>query len=334
MRRTSSGRGQSRRGITLLEVLISTGIIAIGLTSVLSLLAAAGRQAERAVVLDRAALLANNIVADAATFGMLREGCGCFSSFTISGTTKSFPELRSPTWDWSQFVYRPSIPLVFDSQLQPWTPDSGMPGTYPAWLTSAGIYGDTGAAPYSNTMSQFMACRDDVVYDASQSEDNPPLNSLVDGMRSFEGRQTAFMSISGTGSGPYRASAVVFHNRNRAYIGWGRVSGTMQSGTLTLLTSDLRAPAGPLLPLPKLIRPGAVAFVRSASGTGFHQLTGVALISGSEVGGNTVARLRLMSSKDPALGSGTAPTTIQFLPDSVGLAERTFSLESIGVFTQ
>ena len=48
----------ARRGITLMEVLISIGILAIGLTSVVSLVPAGQTQAARAVILDRAATAA------------------------------------------------------------------------------------------------------------------------------------------------------------------------------------------------------------------------------------------------------------------------------------
>jgi type II secretory pathway pseudopilin PulG len=61
-----------RAGITLLEVLISIGILAIGLSSLVALMPAARSQAERAFVLNHAGVLAANALADAATFGLLR----------------------------------------------------------------------------------------------------------------------------------------------------------------------------------------------------------------------------------------------------------------------
>jgi type II secretory pathway pseudopilin PulG len=63
---------QNRRAITLMEVLISIGILAIGLSSVVALIPAARSQAARAVVLDRAAVMAANGLADAVTVGMTR----------------------------------------------------------------------------------------------------------------------------------------------------------------------------------------------------------------------------------------------------------------------
>ena len=61
-----------RRGITLMEVLISIGILAVGLTSVVSLVPAGQSQAARAVILDRAAAAVANGLQDAVTFGLTK----------------------------------------------------------------------------------------------------------------------------------------------------------------------------------------------------------------------------------------------------------------------
>jgi len=45
---------EDRNGITLMEVLIAIGILAVGLSSVAALMPAAGSQAKKAVVADRA----------------------------------------------------------------------------------------------------------------------------------------------------------------------------------------------------------------------------------------------------------------------------------------
>jgi len=62
----------ARRGITLMEVLISIGILAIGLTSVVALVPAGRSQAARGIVLDRAATVGANALADAITAGFTR----------------------------------------------------------------------------------------------------------------------------------------------------------------------------------------------------------------------------------------------------------------------
>jgi hypothetical protein len=61
----------SRAGITLMEVLISIGILSIGLASVLALIPAGGNEARRALIADRKASLAANAVADAIQYGIL-----------------------------------------------------------------------------------------------------------------------------------------------------------------------------------------------------------------------------------------------------------------------
>lgn len=61
----------SRAGITLIEVLISIGILSIGLASVLALIPAGGNEARRALVADRKASLAANAMADAIHYGVL-----------------------------------------------------------------------------------------------------------------------------------------------------------------------------------------------------------------------------------------------------------------------
>ena len=60
-----------RRGITILEVLISIGILAVGLASVLALLPAGGSQARKAMVEDRRTALGENALADFQARGFL-----------------------------------------------------------------------------------------------------------------------------------------------------------------------------------------------------------------------------------------------------------------------
>jgi type II secretory pathway pseudopilin PulG len=62
----------ARRGITLMEVLISIGILAVGLTSVVALVPAGRSQASRGIIYDRATTMATNALADAITAGFTR----------------------------------------------------------------------------------------------------------------------------------------------------------------------------------------------------------------------------------------------------------------------
>ena len=63
---------RSRRGITLLEVLISIGILAIGLTCVLGLIVAGRTSAARSIVYDQIGTVTENARADALTLGLTR----------------------------------------------------------------------------------------------------------------------------------------------------------------------------------------------------------------------------------------------------------------------
>lgn len=63
-------RSASRAGITLLEVLISCGILVIGLTSLSAMLAAAGFRLTQATIEDRAAVAATNALAEVRNRGL------------------------------------------------------------------------------------------------------------------------------------------------------------------------------------------------------------------------------------------------------------------------
>jgi Tfp pilus assembly protein PilV len=62
----------ARHGISLLEVLISMGILTVGLLSVLALVPAGKSQAVKAVIYDRSTVMASNVAADLISRGLLR----------------------------------------------------------------------------------------------------------------------------------------------------------------------------------------------------------------------------------------------------------------------
>lgn len=70
--RITSTTARTLAGITLLEVLISMGILTIGLVSVAALVPAGRSQAVRAVIYDRSSTLAANAAADLINRGFLR----------------------------------------------------------------------------------------------------------------------------------------------------------------------------------------------------------------------------------------------------------------------
>jgi hypothetical protein len=190
------------RGITLLEVLISIGILAIGLSSVVALVPAGHSQATRAVVLDRASILAANVLADAATFGLFR------SVGVRNGASR---------------------PLVIDAAA------TSLPGAVNGDLGPLGIYA---TAPPANVPAPaacenlFLQLRDDITVTAPAGPDDLPTNLFVDGARAFEGRMTALLCLqSGT---PERASVVVFHRRDPSLP---TLAGTITNLQLTISTA-------------------------------------------------------------------------------------------------
>ena len=90
-----------RRGITLMEVLISIGILAVGLTSVVSLVPAGQSQAARAVILDRAAAAVANGLQDAVTFGLTKP-----ESVAFEGGA------GGPVWVFDPVVQRAGLPAA------------------------------------------------------------------------------------------------------------------------------------------------------------------------------------------------------------------------------
>ena len=278
-----------RRGITVLEVLISVGILAIGLTSVLAIVPAAKSQSARAVILDRASTLAANVLADAATFGLLRSGS---DTLTIAPT--------------------PATAVVIDPA------GATLLSATNASLKQSGIFGTSSAAASAAIHQTFLQSRDDILVTTSTtSPDDAPLNSVIDGARAFEGRMTSLLCLSGSGAGPHRASVVVFHGRDPNYLA---ITGTLENSRLAVasLTSSI-----PDRTAGEVIRPGVVLW--SATNQRLHQATSASYDSNSQ-------SFFLTLSTGTLLATGTY--TVQFLPDSVGLAERTFTPETVGAFTQ
>lgn len=70
-RKSTSVATDAKRGITLLEVIISLGILSVGLASVVALIPAGGSEARKSVIEDRRGAMAAAAIADLVTRGML-----------------------------------------------------------------------------------------------------------------------------------------------------------------------------------------------------------------------------------------------------------------------
>jgi hypothetical protein len=74
------------RGITLLEVLISCGLLLVGLSAIAALLPAAGFRLQQATMEDRAAVLLSNACAEVSNRGLV--AADSFASGTVAGTVR------------------------------------------------------------------------------------------------------------------------------------------------------------------------------------------------------------------------------------------------------
>jgi type II secretory pathway pseudopilin PulG len=264
-----------REGITLLEVLIAIGILAVGLSSVVALIPAGRSQASRAVVLDRASNLAANALSDAATFGLLRP-----DSLTVA----------------SSFVVIDPLGLA-------------TLGTMSS-VRQLGIFSGTAhPAAAAAAHSLFAVATDDVIFQTDATSDAPPSNKVLDGARAFQGRMSCIYGIQpGT---PCRLSAVVFHARDPQAP---PLPLALSNGTVSSVSSNLA----------DIVKPGVVLW--SATPTPrFHQVTSFTIVASTATGFFTF-------STGTALLSGAH--TAYVLPDSVGLAERTFTAEEGGPYLQ
>lgn len=284
-------------GITLMEVLIAIGILSIGLTSVVAILPAGRQQAARAILYDRASLVAANALADAVTGGICRE-------HSLSSNAA----------------------IVAVDSLGAWPTGISLPTPLPvqAWWRNRGVFSgmnDTTNAPAAYGLLALQA-RDDLAVAAANTEDDPPLYLAIDGARAFNGRfSCAFLrtSLDGSGltaGGLARLAVVVFHNRAPAAAD-AFVAATLANGLLTVTP-----PSGKTLA--DIVRPGTVFYHSSGSGgQKLHQITSAAL------SGSTTA---FLTHTGTDLGAG--PTTIALLFDSVGLAERIVTIEGAEEYTR
>jgi type II secretory pathway pseudopilin PulG len=283
-------------GITLMEVLIAVGILSIGLTSVLAILPAGGSQAAKAVVYDRAAILAANSLADAVTSGCCR----------IDGLNSS-------------------AAIVTIDALGQWAAPS--PPTPAAWQ-QAGVFSGpstpsvaVGSAAAITQM--FLQGKDDVELADPPGPDELPRYLEIEGTRAFAGRFTAALlrtSLDGApiaeGS-PARISAVVFHNR-AASPAEAFVPGTLAAtGQITLIPPPGRS-------LNEIVRPGVVFFDPIGSGNGEH----LHLVTSAAIDATSNSAFVTYTGTDLPAGS-----SITVLMDSVGLAERIVTIEGPSGYT-
>jgi prepilin-type N-terminal cleavage/methylation domain-containing protein len=286
-----------RHGITLIEVLICIGILAIGLTSVMSLIPAGKSEAGRALVYDRATAMAMNGLADAVAFGLTRPDS--FVSGTSTATTVVFDPANLSTDSWS-----------------------GVSTTTSGTLKAAGVLAAasslvTASLPLGTLFAQG---RDDIAYNPPATDDDLPTNGFINGIRGFDGRMTSIIALTeaDTGTPPLAAgdlatlSVIVFHKRDTSTP---TMSGSMDSSGLVTLTTALPNART----LKSVMRPGAVLFYvdPATSRLRFAQLSMAAVDTDKD---NTYVTFT-------GRPGPNSTVNVTLLVDSVGLAEQTVALE-------
>jgi type II secretory pathway pseudopilin PulG len=181
-----NGDTHNRAGITLMEVLISLGILSVGLASVVALIPAGGSQARKAQIEDRRGALGAAALADVVTRGGLNPS------------------------NWSTV---PASPHLYRLVIDPLGN-----GTFPSatGLTSVTISNINAA---TSAADEVFRGQDDLVYDGTQSDDNPPVPMFLgNAKRSSEGNFSWLATLvpATTDSNPqyFRISVVEFHRRD------------------------------------------------------------------------------------------------------------------------
>lgn len=183
----NSSRLTHCRGITLMEVLISLGILSVGLASVVSLIPAGASQAKLSIIEDRRAALGYAALSDAISRGILNPG----------------------RWN--------SIPAApYAIAIDPLGQDIAGVARFPAGITLVTLAGiNAGSA---DAQAVFRSS-DDLVYDTSQSEDDPaipvyfPSSSRRMSNGDFTWLATLLPETAVAWNQYYRLSAVCFYKR-------------------------------------------------------------------------------------------------------------------------
>lgn len=177
----------SSRGITLMEVLISLGILSVGLASVVALIPAGGSQAKLSVIEDRRAALGYAAMADAINRGVLNPA------------------------RWS------SIPATnpYSIAIDPIGQDLPGVARFPVGLTLVNL---KDVSTPSDAEAVFRSS-DDLVYDTSRSDDAPAIPMYFEGTSrrlsdgNFSWLATLLPESAGGFAQYYRLSVICFYKR-------------------------------------------------------------------------------------------------------------------------
>ncbi|MBM4013121.1 MAG: hypothetical protein FJ286_17465, partial [Planctomycetes bacterium] len=181
---------RGRPGISLLEVLISMGILTVGLLSVLALVPAGKSQAVKATIYDRSAVMSSNVAADLIARGLLR------TSSWKTGTGDAPIAVFDPLYSGSNtFPGGAWPPMASESTTSiALLVDAATTGTSAVWVTGSGVAGRP--TNLQAVCDLLYRSEDDVLYSLDNvAPDDPPLpqwsvslaNAAPAGRRAFEG---------------------------------------------------------------------------------------------------------------------------------------------------
>jgi len=305
-----------RRGITLMEVLIAIGILAVGLTSVVSLVPAGQSQAARALILDRGASMVANGLQDAVTYGLTRPDSVAFD-----------PNGSNAVW-------------VFDPVVQKAGGATGdiFPNAAGAMLKTAGIYSQASTVAGSWQVLQLLGQgRDDILVSPGTDADDPPVNRYdANGIRLFNGRMSCLFSVaradnqskvSPEAGDVAKLTVVAFHNRNLSPASLSETLTTATYNPLQQTLTGVTVPAGRTLK--EVVRPGVVIYDGSKVSETNQYLRWSQVLMASINDSVSPPEVYVTFSSPPPTG-----TNVSILLDSVGMAEQMVVLEGSGPYSK
>lgn len=299
-----------RAGITLMEVLIAVGILAVGLSSVVALLPAGHSMAQRSFVEDQASIVAANAVADFVTQGYLRPA----SLSDLSPLVVNAPALFDPLYDPANPASTPAWPAAF-SILRLKTDGVLALGAANSFRSSQPING------------YLVRGQDDLVYTIPENTNLDVTNRFRQGRREFQGKFTWAALLAradgtvGTLLPGDRAllTIIVFHQREPATPSITQPVGTYANGLFTWTTD--------LVPSRKdndVLRTGACMLLTPSSG-GPVSIRRLSLASITSIDSSNRDALVDFDGGDPP---GTPPYNAFILPDAVAILEKVVTMES------
>lgn len=325
----------ARHGISLLEVLISMGIMTVGLLSVLSLVPAGKSQAVKAVIYDRSSVMASNVAADLISRGLLRST----SWVTPQPSTPIAvfdPLYNVPTGIWP--LTNSAITLKADAA----TTGAATTGASASAYPGAGLAGQNAAV--QAVCDVLFRSEDDPLYTLDGvGPDDPPLPrwsagsaASPGGRRSFEGLYSFLATLQTSAIGapywspstPATLTIVTFQRRDPASapIMFTPDVQTATDGGWTYNPSAL--PSGQKIK--DLVRPGTmVLWLNNATNPTAVRWHRVVLAAEQQVGRVAFT----CEGRDPNPSVGTAPQVLAF-PGAVGGIEVPVRLEGTSAWNR